>query len=142
MAVPGLSPQQLYQFQGQRNAYGQQLNRNNAGNVYAQQLGNLKLSRDKRNFADQWNQRRTALPTSYLQRGLGRSGIYNGALQSYARERAGGLSDLLLNHQLSQAGLIFQNRGFEDEYAQQMADNYTRQYASQADIAAALRGVL
>ena len=142
MAIAGLSPNQLYQFQGQRNAYGQNLSRSKAGSVYAQQLGNLKLNRDKRNFGSQWDARRTALPTSYLQRGLGRSGIYQGALQNYARERASGLSDLLLNHQLSQAGLIFQDRGYEDDYAQQMADNYARQYATQADIASALRGVL
>lgn len=142
MAMQGLSPQQLFDFQNQRNTYGQNLARSKAGNVYQQQLSNLQFNRNRRNFDTMWNQRRTQLPTSYLQRGVGRSGIYQGALQSYARDRATGLSDMLLNNQLSQAGLIFGDRGFEDEYAQQMSNNYARQYATQAQIAAALRGAM
>ena len=142
MAVPGLSPQQLYQYQSERNQYGQNLLRGKAQNVYQQQLGNLKNTRDQRTFNTQWDQRRVSLPTEYLQRGLGRSGIYQGALQNYATSRARGLSDLLLNNQLSQAGMVFQDRGLEDDYANSMAGNYGRQFATQAELAAALRSIL
>lgn len=142
MAVPGLSPQQLYQYQGERNQYGQNLLRGKAQNVYQQQLGNLQLGRDQRNFNTQWNQRRVDLPSSFIQRGLSRSGIYQGALQNYARDRSRGMSDMLLNNQLSQAGLLFQDRGLEDNYANSMAGNYGRQFASQAELAAALRSIL
>jgi len=142
MAMQGLAPQQLYDFQSQRNTYGQDLARSKAGNLYQQQLGNMTLGRNTRNYNNMWNQRRTELPTSFLQRGVGRSGIYQGALQNYARDRSSGLSDLLLNHQLAQQGMVFQDRGFEDEYAQQMANNYARQYTSQAQIASTLRGAM
>lgn len=142
MAVPGLSPQQIYQYQNERNQYGQGLLKSKAQNVYQQQLGNMQLGRDTRNFNTQWDQKRTQLPTNYLQRGIGRSGIYQGALQSYARDRTRGLSDLLLNNQMQQAGMVFQDRGYEDDYANQMTQNYGRQFASQAELAAALRGIL
>jgi len=142
MAMQGLSPQQLFDFQNQRNTYGQNLARSKAGNVYQQQLSNMQVGRNTRNYNRMWDQRRTQLPTSYLQRGVGRSGIYQGALQNYATDRISGMSDMLLNHQLAQQGMVFQDRGFEDEYAQQMTNNYSRQYATQAQIAAALRGAL
>lgn len=142
MAMQGLSPSQLYNFQSQRNAYGQNLLGKKAQNTYQQQLANLQLHRSTQNFNDMWNDRRNALPTSYLQRGVYNSGIYQNALQNYARDRSSGLSDLLLNNQLQQAGLVLGNRGFEDEYARQMASNYAQQYATQADIASALRGAL
>lgn len=142
MAIPGLSPQQLYQFQGDRNTYGTNLARGKAGNVYAQQLANLQFGRNANNFNVDWNRQRVNLPTSYLQRGLGHSGIYNTGLQNYAEDRSRAYGDMILKHQLEQAGLLFNDRELEDEYAQQMANNYARQFASQADIASQLRSIL
>lgn len=142
MAIQGLSPGQLLQFQQERNNYSTDLGRNKATSIYNQQLGNLQLGRNTRQFNTDWDRRRVGLPTDYIRRGLLNSGIYHTGLQNYATDRATGLSDLLLRHQLQQAGLILQDRAYEDTYAQQMANNYAREYGTQADIAAQLRSVL
>jgi len=142
VAVSTISPQQTLQFRQQRNDAKNKLLTSQAQSLYQRQLQNLAHKSRVRGFETQANRTREELPTDFINRGVFRSGIYQGALQRYAADRLQGYNDLNVQNQLNLGGLSLQGRGFEDDYARTLAGSYGNQYATQADIASALRGIL
>lgn len=142
MAVPGLNPTQAMQFQQTRNNASRNLLSGRAQNLYQRQLADIALRQNVRDFTTDQDRRRIQLPQSYMQRGVGRSGIYQGALKNYATDRLAGLARLQNQHQLGQQGMVFSDRGLEDDYWQTMANSYIGQYGVRADLASKLRGIL
>lgn len=140
--VSTISPEQQMMYQqGRSNAAAQNL-RGQAQTQYQQGLATQDYSDRTYDFNTAWNRRREDLPTSFIQRGLLNSGIYRNALRNYAIDRLSGQRQLQREYQQRMAGLTFQGRGYEDDYAETVANLFGNQYAAQAAIAAALRGIL
>ena len=142
MPVPTISPTQTLQFGQQRAGANQNLLRKTATTQYQRELANLTQKRRVQDFNIDWGRRREALPTSHIQQGTFRSGMYQNALQQYAQDRLRGLSNLALEHQLGLQGMTMQTRGAEDDWATQMMGSYNSEYATKAELAAKLRGIL
>lgn len=140
--MASLSPTQLAQYQNQRNTAKQGLLTNQAQNQYQSQLLDISQSADARRFGTQWDRTRVNLPTNYIQRGVFDSGIYQTGLQNYALDRYQDFEKMQNQYQQAKGGLALQGRGYQDDYARQMYGSYGAQYASAAELAAQLRGVL
>lgn len=130
------------QFQQSRNNASTGLLRGQATNQYQRQLADIAFKGNVREHDTDWNRRRIQLPQSFMQRGVGRSGIYQGALKNYASDRLNAYNRMQNQHQLGLQGMVFSDRGLEDDYYQQMANSYVGQYGAKADIASKLRGIL
>lgn len=141
-SVTTISPEQQLQYdQGRANAR-QDLLRGRAGTQYQRGLATQNYKDRTQDFNTEWNRRREGLPTSFIQSGIFNSGIYRDALKRYAIDRLAGQRDLQRRYQAEMAGLTFDDRGFEDSYAQTVANLFGNQYAAQASIASALKGIM
>lgn len=140
--VTTITPEQQQQYnQGRSNAAATRT-RGVAQNQYQQGLAAQDFSDRTYDFNVAQNRQREQLPTNYIQRGVFDSGIYRDALKRYAIDRLSGQRRLQREYQQNAAGLTFQGRGYEDEYAETMANLFGNQYAAQASIASALKGIL
>jgi hypothetical protein len=139
--VSTIGPEQLRSYQqGRSNARTTNL-QNQAKTQYQRNLAGQAYNDRTQDFATQQNRLREQLPTSYINRGTFRSGIYRDALKRYAIDRLAGQRNLQRDYQLEQQGLTFGARGSSDELAQTLANLYGEQYAAQAQIASALKGI-
>lgn len=140
--VSTITPEQQAQYaQGRSNAAADRT-RGVAQTQYNQGLATQDFADRTYDFNVAQNRQREQLPTGYIQRGVFDSGIYRDALRRYAVDRLAGQRRLQREYQQNMAGLTFQGRGFEDEYAETMANLFGNQYAAQASIASALKGIL
>lgn len=140
--VSTISPAQQLQYQqGRSNARVQNI-RGQAQNQYQQGLLQQGYQDDVQDYNTQQNRHREGLSSPFIQGGLFRSGIYRDALKKYAIDRLAGQRRLQRNFQNQAAGLTFESRGMEDDYAQTVANLFGNQYAAQASIASALKGIL
>lgn len=140
--VSTITPEQQAQYaQGRSNAAAA-LGRGSAENQYRQGLAAQDYADNTQDFETQQNRFRVDLPSQYVQRGIYHSGIYRDALRNYAIDRLSGQRRLQRRYQQDAAGLTLQGRGYEDEYAETMANLFGNQYAAQASIASALKGIL
>jgi len=142
MAVPQLNPQQINQYNQQRSNAGQQLLANQAQTLYQRELSALAYKNNVGKFNIDWGRRREELPTSFIQRGTLRSGLYRQGLQDYAQDRLAGANDLAIQNQLGNNQYTLQSRGHEDDYARTMFGSYGNEYTSKAALAAALKGIM
>lgn len=140
--VSTITPEQQAQYQQGRSNATADRSRNQAGNIYQQGLASQQYADNLQSFNTQQNRTRENLPSSYIQRGVFNSGIYRDALRRYAIDRLQGQRGLQNNYQAQANGLVMQNRGYEDDYAETMANLFGNQYAAQASIASALKGIL
>lgn len=141
-AVTTISPEQQRQYQqGRANARTQNLQQQ-AQTQYQRRLSQQSYVDASQDFATQQNRLRETLPTPYIQRGIFNSGMYRDALKRYAIDRLAGQRNLQRDYQREQAGMTFAARGSSDELAQTLANLYGEQYAAQAQIASALKGIL
>lgn len=140
--VSTIDPMQQMQYQqGRSNARTQNL-RNQADTKYQQGLAQQQYGEDLYDYNVQQNRRREGLSSPFIQAGLFNSGIYRDALRKYAMDRLSGQRQLARGFQNRMAGLTFQGRGYEDDYAQTVANLFGNQYAAQASIASALKGIM
>ena len=140
--VSTISPAQQAQYAQGRSTAAYNRGRQGAQNIYQQGLARQQYSDNLQRFNTQQDRTREQLPSNYIQRGVFNSGIYRQALRNYALDRLMGRKQLQNNYQQQAAGLVFDNRGFEDEYADTMYNLFGNQYAAQASIASALKGIL
>jgi len=137
-----ISPEQQLQYQqGRANARQENL-RGQAQTRYQSGLAQADYSNDLYNFNTDQNRRREGMSSPFIQGGIFRSGIYRDALRKYAIDRLAGQNQLSRAFQNRMAGLTFQGRDYNDQYAQTVANLYGNQYAAQASIASALKGIL
>jgi len=140
--VSTISPEQEMQYaQGRSNARTDLLSEQ-ARNQYNQGLLGQRFGEDVYDFEEQANRAREALPTSFVQGGIYHSGIFRDALKRYAIDRLSGERNLQRGYQDAQTGNILGSRTAEDQYAQTIANLFGNQYAAQASIASALKGIL
>lgn len=139
--VSSMSPQQMLQFQQGRSNARQNLLRNRASTQYQRGLAKQDYTDQLADFGIQQNRTREALPTNFVQRGIFNSGIYRQALRDYAVDRLRGQRNIQRGYQNQMGQLALQERGYEDEYSQTLANLYLSQQAAQAQIASALRGI-
>jgi len=140
--VSTITPEQQAQYaQGRSNAAAE-LGRNQAGNQYQQGLAQQQFNDNLYDFDVQQGRAREQLPTQYIQRGIFNSGIYRDALKNYAIDRLSGENKLRNNYQAQAAGLTLQGRGYDDSYTETLSNLFGNQYAAQASIASALKGIL
>lgn len=140
--VSTISPQQQQQFQqGRSNARVGNL-QNQAQTQYQRGVATQSYADRVQDYTTQQGRVREGLPTSFIQRGVFNSGIYRDALKRYAIDRLAGYRNLQRDYQREQAGLTFQARDSSDELAQTLSNLYGQQYAAQAQIASALKGIL
>jgi hypothetical protein len=142
MPVPNMTSQQLQQFNKERSDASRGLLTNQAQSLYNRELSGLAFKGNLQKFNIDWGRKRTELPRQYSQRGILNSGIYQQGLQDYAQNRLMGLNDLAVQNQLGNNQYTMQSRGYEDDYASSMMGSYNREFATKADIAAALRGIM
>lgn len=140
--VTTISPEQQLQYQQGRANARQENMRGQAQTQYQQGLATQQYGDDTFDFNQQWNRRREGMASPFIQGGTFRSGIYRDALRKYAIDRLSAQRNLQRNYQREMAGLTFQGRGYEDEFAQTTANLFGNQYAAQASIASALKGIL
>lgn len=141
-AVSTISPQQLASFQqGRSNARIGNV-QNQAQTQYQRGLASQTYADRTQDFNTQQGRAREQLPQSFIGQGTFRSGLYREALKRYAIDRLAGQRNLQRDYQREQAGLTFQSRGYEDELAQTLQNLYGQQYAAQAQIASALKGIM
>lgn len=141
-AVTTITPeQQLAYQQGRSNARGDLL-RSKAGTQYQQGITQQGYTDDVQDYETQQNRQREALPQPFVQGGIYHSGIYREALKRYAIDRLSGQRNLQRSYQQRMADLTFGDRNAEDQYAQTVANLFGNQYAAQASIASALKGIL
>lgn len=141
-AISSISPWQQMQYQQGRNTLNQNLLRNKAQTQYQRGLAKQQYTDQVADFGIEQGRVREQLPTSYIQRGVFNSGIYRQALRDYAVDRLRGQRELQRGYQAQQNQLTMQDRGYEDEYAQAMANLYGNQFAAQAQIASTLQGLM
>lgn len=140
--VSTISPEQQLQYQqGRSNARNQNL-RGQAQNQYQQGLLAQGYQDDLYDYNTQQNRQREGMSSPFIQGGLFRSGIYRDALKKYAIDRLSGQRRLQRNYQNQAAGLTFDSRNMEDDYTQTVANLFGNQYAAQASIASALKGIM
>lgn len=141
-AVSTISPEQQAQYQqGRNNARTDNL-RNQSNIQYQQGLAQQSYQDDQQDFNTQWNRQREGMASPFIRGGLFRSGIYRDALKKYATDRLSGQRRLQRDFQGRMAGLTFDSRGSDDDYAQTTSNLFGNQYAAQASIASALRGIM
>lgn len=140
--VSSITPEQELAYQQGRSNAQQDLLRSKAGVQYQQGLATQQYGDDVYDFEEQANRQREQLPTSFVQGGIYHSGIYREALKRYAIDRLRGQRNLQRSYQNRMAGLTFGDRSAEDDYAQTVANLFGNQYAAQASIASALKGIL
>lgn len=90
---PGLSPSYEANYQDQLRQLGQTRDEGTAQNEYARGLAQQQYSHQMGDLNTQWDQRRTQLPGSFIQRGVfgtgaSTSGIYQDALSKFTTQRA------------------------------------------------------
>ncbi len=140
--VSTITPEQQFSYdQGRSNARTDLL-RSKATNQYQQGLSQQDYADTVYDYETDQNRRREALPTTFIQGGIFNSGIYREALKRYAIDRLAGQRNIQRNFQQRQNDLTFGDRGAEDQYAQTVANLFGNQYAAQASIASALKGIL
>lgn len=137
-----ISPEQQLQYQQGRSNARQDNLRNQAQNRYEAGLAQNDYANELYNFNVDQNRRREGISTPFIQGGIFHSGIYRDALKKYAIDRLAGQNQLSRNFQNRMAGLTFQGRNSADQYAQTIANLFGNQYAAQASIASALKGIL
>lgn len=140
--VSTISPEQQAQYDQGRSNAAANLGRGKAQNAYQQGLAQRSYTDNLRDFNTQQGRVREGLPSEYIQRGVFNSGIYRNALRNYAMDRLSGQRRLQNNYQNQAAGLTMQGRGYEDDYAETMSNLFGNQYAAQASIASALKGIM
>lgn len=139
--VSSLTPQQAISFNQGRNNARTSLLRNKAQTQFQRGLAQQGYKNQVSDFGIEQNRLREQLPTSYIQRGVFNSGIYRQALRDYAVDRLRGKRDIDQGYQNRMNEFALADRGYEDEYANTLANLYLSQQAAQAQIAAALRGI-
>lgn len=140
--VTTITPEQQMQYQQGRNNARSDLLRSKAGTQYQQGLATQDYADRFQDYETEQNRKRESLPTSFIQGGIYNSGIYREALRRYAIDRLSGQRNLQRGYQQRMADLTFGDRGAEDDYAQTIANLFGNQYAAQAGIASALKGIL
>jgi hypothetical protein len=128
------------QWNGQKADARQNLLSQKAGNLYQRQLSGLDYGQRLQQMGDKFNQARVQLPTSFAQRGTLKSGLYQNALQQYARERLMAHNQLQTQFMQGQGGHILADRGYEDDYASALQRILGETYARQAQAAAQFGG--
>lgn len=141
-SVSTISPEQLRNYNQGRSTARVGAAQDRARTAYQQGLATQTYGDRVGDYTRQQNYIRQGLPQQFIRGGTFRSGIYQEALKRYAIDRLTGLRNLQRDYQGEQAGLTFQGRGVEDELAQTLANLYGQQYAAQAQIASALKGIL
>jgi hypothetical protein len=141
-SVTTISPEQQLQYDQGRSNARQDLLRGRAGTQYQRGLLTQDYADRTQDFNTQWNRQRESLPTSYIQSGIFNSGIYRDALKRYAIDRLAGQRGLQRDYQQRMAGMTFDDRGAEDQYANTVSNLFGNQYAAQASIASALKGIM
>lgn len=140
--VPQISPYEAQNFASQRAVARRKLLSGRAQNQYRRTLAGFDFTRGQRDLNRQFAQRREALPTDYIRRGIFRSGIYGAGLQQYSQDRLNAFSDLQRAYQNQLGGLTFADRDLEDAYAEALAQIQGNEFARRAQTAAQLRSVL
>ena len=141
-AISTISPQQQLQYQQGRAGLRQNLMQNKAQVQYQRGLAGQQYQDNLVDFGVDQNRVREQLPTNYIQRGVFNSGIYRQALRDYATDRLRGQRNIQRGYQSQLGQLALQDRGYEDEYTQAMANLYGNQFAAQAQIASTLQGLM
>lgn len=141
-SVSSITPEQQLQYdQGRANAR-QDLLRSQAGNLYQQGTLQQDFTDSVQDYETEQNRKRESLPTAFIQGGIFNSGIYREALKRYAIDRLSGQRNIQRQYQQRLNDLTFSGRNAEDEYATTVANLFGNQYAAQASIASALKGIL
>lgn len=142
MPVPTPSPTQTQQFAQQRSNASQDYLTGQAENLYQRTLQELAFGQQLADFNRGADRSRVGIPRQYIDRGVFNSGLYQQGLQDYAQDRLAGVNRLATQQQLGLDANTFGSRGLEDQYARNMMGSYNQEYATKAEIAAALRGIL
>lgn len=140
-AISSISPQQQQQYQQGRNNLRSNLLQNKAQTQYQRGLAQQNYQDQNVDFGIEQGRTREQLPTNFIQRGVFNSGIYRQALRDYAVDRLRGQRNIQRGYQSQLGQLALQDRGYEDEYAQAMANLHSSQFAAQAQIASSLQGL-
>lgn len=140
--VSTISPEQQLQYQQGRSNARTENAQGQARNAYQQGLLQQGYQDDTQDFNTQWNRQREGMDSTFIQGGTFRSGIRRDALRKYAIDRLAAQRRMQRGFQERASGLVFDSRGMQDDYTQTVANLFGNQYAAQAQIASALRGIM
>jgi len=140
--VSTITPEQQQQYaQGMSNARTNLLGQQAKNQFQQGQLGQ-RFGEDVYDFEEQANRVREDLPRQFVQAGTYHSGIFRDALKRYAIDRLTGQRNLQRGYQDAANQGVMSGRSAEDDYTNTMANLFGSQYAAQASIASALKGIL
>lgn len=141
-AVTTITPEQQLQYDQGRSNARQQLLASQAQNQYRMGQGTQAYGDTVYDFETAQNRQREAMPSAFVQGGIYHSGIWREALKRYAIDRLAGQRNIQRGYQNQMNDLVMGGRGYEDQYANTVANLFGNQYAAQASIASALKGIL
>lgn len=138
-----LSPWEIANYQNRNDQLGTNYQNQLASSAYQRARLGLRNNMALDQIGQSFDRQRALLPGSFIQRGLyGNSGIFNSALEDYAKARGQAFSNQQFNYsdQLGQLDLQDQQAG--STYNTGLAGVAAEQAARRAELATQLRGII
>jgi hypothetical protein len=137
-----MSPGELAQYQGRKNAARSDFRMGQAQNQYGRGLLDQQYGIQQRDLRKQFADMRVKQPGSMIQRGVFRSGLQTRGLQDLAKSRVNAFSDAAMGYQGQAGQFALQNSALEGTLQNSLQQIESERLARQAELAAQIRAVM